>query len=530
VRRSDYPEAGGAGDRRLSFFGVTTSEPPAGPGTTPDADVPEQIQVRKEKRARMLAAGTDPYPVSVPRTHTLRQIRDEHGDLPADAVTGQIVGVAGRVMYLRNTGKLCFATLREGGAGQSGTQLQAMLSLAEVGAEALARWKTDVDLGDLVFVRGVVITSKRGELSVLAHEWRMVAKALRPLPVAHKDLSEETRVRQRYVDLLLRPRADDTVRMRSGTVRSLRDSLHARGFIEVDTPILQTLHGGAAARPFVTHSNALDIDLYLRIAPELFLKRCLVGGIDHVFELNRVFRNEGSDSTHSPEYTMLEVYSAYGTYDTMATLTRELIQEAALNVRGSLQVELADGGSYDLSGEWTSLSLYGSLSDALGEPVDPQTPVDLLRRHAERHDLQLSGQPGHGKLVERLWEHLVGDHLHAPTFVRDFPVETAPLTREHRAHKGLTEKWDLYVRGVELATAYSELVDPVVQRDRLTAQSLLAADGDPEAMQLDQDFLRALEYGMPPSGGMGIGLERLLMAITGLGIREAIPFPLVRGE
>jgi len=509
---------------------VTTSEPGGPPPASAEPDVPEQIQVRKEKRARMLAAGTDPYPVSVPRTHTLRQIRDEHGDLPADTVTGHIVGVTGRVMFLRNSGKLCFATLKEGGAGQSGTQLQVMLSLAEVGPDALARWKADVDLGDLVFVRGEVITSKRGELSVLADEWRMAAKALRPLPVAHKDLSEETRVRQRYVDLLLRPRADDTVRMRSGVVRSLRDSLHARGFVEVETPILQTLHGGAAARPFVTHSNALDIDLYLRIAPELFLKRCLVGGIDHVFELNRAFRNEGSDSTHSPEYTMLEVYSAYGTYDTMATLTRELVQEAALAVAGSMQVELADGTAYDLSGEWTTVSMYGSLSEALGEPVDPQTPADALRAHAAGVGLESDPGDGHGKLVERLWEHLVGDHLVAPTFVRDFPVETTPLTREHRSHKDLTEKWDLYVRGVELATAYSELVDPVVQRDRLTAQSLLAAQGDPEAMQLDQDFLRALEYGMPPSGGMGIGVERLLMAVTGLGIRETILFPLVRPE
>lgn len=483
-----------------------------------------------EKRARMLAEGIEPYPASVPRTHTLRQIRDEHGDLPPDSVTGQIVGVTGRVMFLRNSGKLCFATLREGGAGESGTQLQVMLSLAKVGEEELARWKTDVDLGDHVFVRGEVITSKRGELSVLADEWRMVAKALRPLPVAHKELSEETRVRQRYVDLLLRPRADDTVRMRSGLVRSLRDSLHARGFMEVDTPILQTLHGGAAARPFVTHSNALDIDLYLRIAPELFLKRCVVGGIDHVFELNRVFRNEGSDSTHSPEYTMLEVYSAYGTYDTMATLTRELIQEGAQNVRGSLQVDLVDGSSYDLSGEWASISMYDSLSQALGEHVEPGTSVDDLRAHADRLGLEYAPQMGHGKLVERLWEHLVGDHLQVPTFVRDFPVETSPLTREHRSRKGLTEKWDLYVRGLELATAYSELVDPVVQRERLTAQSLLAAAGDPDAMQLDQDFLRALEYGMPPSGGMGIGVERLLMAISGLGIRETVLFPLVRPE
>ena len=496
----------------------------------PADDLPEQIRVRTQKRARMLAAGADPYPVTVPRTHTLNEVRSAHGDLPPDTSTGQTVAVAGRVMFLRNSGKLCFVTLREGGAGESGTQLQAMLSLAKVGEGALSAWKTEVDIGDHVYICGEVITSKRGELSVLADEWRMVAKALRPLPVAHKELSEETRVRQRYVDLLLRPRASDTVRIRSAAVRSLRDSLHARGFMEVETPILQTLHGGAAARPFVTHSNALNTDLYLRIAPELFLKRCVVGGIDQVFELNRVFRNEGSDTTHSPEYTMLEAYQAYGSYDTMARLTRELIQEAAQNMCGSLEITLADGAKYDLSGEWSTITMYGSLSEALGEPVDPGTDTEVLARYAKRLELDLDPALGHGKLIERLWEHLVGDRLQAPTFVRDFPVESAPLTRQHRTLEGLAEKWDLYVRGIELATAYSELVDPVVQRQRLAAQSLLAAAGDPDAMELDEDFLRALEYGMPPSGGMGMGVDRMLMALTGLGIRETILFPLVRPE
>jgi lysyl-tRNA synthetase, class II len=489
-------------------------------------DLPEQMRVRREKRARLLAEGAEPYPVKLPRTHTLREVRAAYAELPTDTATGDVVGVAGRVMFLRNTGKLCFATLREG----DGTELQAMLSRDKVGEESLAGWKANVDLGDHIFVRGEVITSRRGELSVLADEWQMAAKALRPLPVAHKQLAEETRVRQRYVDLILRDQARDTVRYRAGVVRSLRESFHRRGFLEVETPMLQTMHGGATARPFVTHSNAFDIDLYLRIAPELYLKRCVVGGIDRVFEINRNFRNEGSDSTHSPEFAMLEFYEAYATYDTNAVMTRELLQEAAEAVFGTQVVTLHDGTEYDLSGEWTTLSMYESLSGALGEEVTPETSVEFLRKHAQRIGAEVDPKLGHGKLVEELWEHLVSGELHAPTFVRDFPIETSPLTRQHRSKAGVAEKWDLYVRGFELATGYSELVDPVVERERLTEQSRLGAAGDDEAMQLDEDFLRALEYGMPPSGGVGMGIDRLLMAMTGLGMRETILFPLVKPE
>jgi lysyl-tRNA synthetase class 2 len=489
-------------------------------------DLPEQLRVRREKRARLLADGVDPYPVELPRTHSLAQIRETYSELAADTSTEDVVGVTGRVIFLRNTGKLCFATLQEG----DGTELQAMLSLNKVGEDALSAWKATVDIGDHVFVRGEVITSRRGELSVLADEWRIAAKSLRPLPVAHKDLNEETRIRQRYVDLILRPQARETVRTRAGVVRALRDSFHGRGFTEVETPMLQTQHGGATARPFVTHSNAMSMDLYLRIAPELFLKRCVVGGIEKVFEINRNFRNEGSDSSHSPEFAMLEFYAAYETYDSMAVLTRELVQEAAQAALGTQVITLADGEEYDLSGEWTSLSMYPSLSEALGSEVTPETPAELLHKHAGDLGLEVDPKLGHGKMVEELWEHLVGDKLYAPTFVRDFPVETSPLTRQHRSIPGVAEKWDLYVRGFELATGYSELVDPVVERERLAEQASLRAGGDDEAMRLDEDFLRALEYGMPPSGGVGMGIDRLLMALTGLGIRETILFPLVRPE
>jgi lysyl-tRNA synthetase class 2 len=455
------------------------------------ADVPEQFRIRQGKRERLLAEGKDPYPVAVPRTHSLAEIRATYPDLPADAATGDIVGVTGRVVFARNSGKLCFATLQEG----DGTQLQAMISLAGVGAEALEAWKADVDLGDIVFVHGEVISSRRGELSVLADAWQMAAKALRPLPVAHKEMSEESRVRQRYVDLIVRPQARAVARQRIAVVRAVRNALERRGFLEVETPMLQTLAGGAAARPFITHSNALDADLYLRIAPELFLKRCVVGGLDRVFELNRNFRNEGADSTHSPEFAMLETYQAWGTYDDSAVMTREVVQEVADEALGTRQVSL-----------------------------------EYLLGIADRLDLEIPRDRGygHGKVVEELWEHTVGDTLWAPTFVRDFPVETTPLTREHRSIAGVTEKWDLYVRGFELATGYSELVDPIIQRDRFEAQARAAAAGDDEAMSLDEDFLAAMEYAMPPTTGTGMGIDRLLMALTGLSIRETVLLPIVR--
>lgn len=478
----------------------------------------------------MIADGIDPYPVTVPRTHSLADVRAAHTDLEPDTNTGDIVGVTGRVMFLRNTGKLCFATLREGSGADGTTELQAMVSLAGVGEDELARWKASVDLGDHLFVHGEVITSRRGELSVMADSWSMAAKSVRPLPVAHKELSEETRVRQRYVDLIMRPAARQTVRMRADVMRTLRTSLHARDFTEVETPMLQLLHGGATARPFVTHSNALDTELYLRIAPELYLKRSVVGGIERVFEINRNFRNEGIDSTHSPEFAMLEAYEAYGTYDTMAELTQTLITDCARAVFGSTVVRHADGSEHDLGGKWREVTLHRAVSGAVGTEVTIDTSVEELRRLADRHEVPIPDKASAGVIALELFEKLVEHSLVEPTFVRDYPIEVRPLTRRHRDDPRLAEAWDLIVFGTELATAYSELVDPVDQRERLEAQSLLAAAGDAEAMQLDEDFLRSLEYGMPPSGGMGMGIDRLLMMLTGLGIRETILFPLVRPE
>jgi len=490
-------------------------------------DIAEQKAVRLAKRERLIASaesqGAGAYPVSLPITTTIAAVRTEYGELVADDTTGEVVGVAGRVVFFRNTGKLCFATLQSG----DGERIQAMVSLAEVGEESLERWKEYVDLGDHVFVSGEVISSRRGELSILVKEWQIASKAILPLPNLYTELNDETRVRQRYLDLITREQARVTVRARAAAVASLRATFTGHGYLEVETPMLQTIHGGASARPFATHSNAFDTELFLRIAPELFLKRAVVGGIERVYEINRNFRNEGADSTHSPEFAMLEAYQAYGDYEQMADLTQQLIQDAAMAVSGSHVVTWADGTEYDLGGQWDRISMYGSLSAASGVEITPQSTVAELKKLADANGIEVA-LATHGKYVEELWEHFVKKDLVRPTFVMDFPVDTSPLVRDHRSIAGVVEKWDLYIRGFELATGYSELVDPVIQRERFVQQAAQAARGDDEAMRLDEEFLRALEHGMPPTGGMGMGIDRLLMAITGLGIRETILFPLVK--
>ena len=487
-------------------------------------DLPEQLRIRREKRAAILQRGQDPYPVSVPRTTSLLEIRQKHKDLPIDVGTGIIESVTGRVIFKRDTGKLCFANLREG----DGTELQAMFSLDKIGEEQLELWKSDIDLGDIVSVTGEVITSKRGELSILANTFALAAKALRPLPVEHKPLSEESRVRMRYVDLIVRPEARSNARLRPAVMQSLRSTFSNRSFIEVETPMLQVMHGGAAARPFKTFSNAYEMDLFLRIAPELYLKRCVVGGLEKVFEINRNFRNEGADSSHSPEFAMIETYEAYGDWDTMAELTKSLIQDAAKAVFGSHKVKHHDGRELDLSGSWKEISLFDSISDAVGEKVTGESSIEELKKIATKLGIKLDPKWIKGKIAEEIFEHVAIKKLTGPTFVKGFPIDTSPLVRAHRTTAGVAEKWDLYIEGFELATGYSELVDPVVQRERLVEQAKLGASGDLEAMGLDEDFLRAMEHGMPPMGGMGMGVDRLLMALTGLGIRETILFPLVK--
>ena len=529
------------------------------PTQAPADDTPEQVKVRAAKRERLMEAGIPAYPVLLPITTTIKKVREQYSHLQPGEETEDYVGLAGRVVLARNGGKLCFATLMDG----EGNKIQVMLSAASVGAESLAAYKNDVDLGDHLFVHGRVISSRRGELSIFAApaevtpeaqaayeaasaalpapdaSWAIASKALRPLPKTwttedgeEVTLSEDQRIRRRELDLITRPAARDMVRIRAAVNRSIRENFFRRDYIELETPMLQMIHGGAAARPFTTHMNALDTDLYLRIATEIYLKRAVVGGVDRVFEMNRNFRNEGMDSSHSPEFTSLEAYEAYSDYNGMADLTRDLIQQAARDAfdlsEGEEIVRLADGTEYDLSGEWDRIDLYGSTSEALGEEITVETPRETLVKYAERIGLEVDDYAVSGKIVEDIFEELVASKLWAPTFVYDFPEDTSPLTRYHRSRPGLTEKWDLYVRGFETGTAYSELADPVVQRERFEAQALAAANGDPEAMVLDEDFLIAMEQGFPPCGGMGMGIDRLLMVLTGQGIRETIPFPLVK--
>ena len=529
------------------------------PTQAPADDTPEQVKVRAAKRERLMEAGIPAYPVLLPITTTIKKVREQYSHLQPGEETEDYVGLAGRVVLARNGGKLCFATLMDG----EGNKIQVMFSAASVGAESLAAYKNDVDLGDHLFVHGRVISSRRGELSIFATpaevtpeaqaayeaassalpapdaSWAIASKALRPLPKTWTTedgeeitLSEDQRIRRRELDLITRPAARDMVRIRAAVNRSLRENFFRRDYIELETPMLQMIHGGAAARPFTTHMNALDTELYLRIATEIYLKRAVVGGVDRVFEINRNFRNEGMDSSHSPEFTALEAYEAYSDYNGMADLTRDLIQQAARDAfdlsEGEEIVRLADGTEYDLSGEWDRIDLYGSTSEALGEEITVETPRETLVKYAERIGLEVDDYTVSGKIVEDIFEELVASKLWAPTFVYDFPEDTSPLTRYHRSRPGLTEKWDLYVRGFETGTAYSELADPVVQRERFEAQALAAANGDPEAMVMDEDFLIAMEQGFPPCGGMGMGIDRLLMVLTGQGIRETIPFPLVK--
>jgi lysyl-tRNA synthetase class 2 len=497
------------------------------PGSGLEEDLPEQMRVRRDKRQRLIDEGREAYPVVVERTHTLKQLREIYDgqELAPDTRTGDEVAVAGRVMFLRNTGKLCFVRLREG----DGTELQVMLSEADLGTESLTDFKATVDLGDLLAVRGEVVTSRRGELSVQAGDWSLAAKTLRPLPNEHRPLSDEARVRLRYVDMMLRAEPRLLVRQKAAVLKSLRATLDERGFIEVETPILQLTNGGAAARPFRTHLNALDQDMLLRIALELDLKKAMIGGVDRVFEIGRTFRNEGLDATHAAEFSMLEAYEAYGDQHTMMTLAQDLVRGAHRAI-GSPEVAGRDGTVVDLDAEWREAPILTLVSEAVGTTVEVDTDEQTLRDLAAKHDVELQDGWGPEEIVVELFEQLVEGTLVQPTFVMDYPTKVKPLAKPHRSTPGLNEAWDLIINGVEMGAAYSELNDPVVQRERLEEQSRLAAGGDPEAMDLDEVFLRAMEFGMPPAGGIGIGIDRVLGMLTGASVRETILFPLLRPE
>ncbi|OZC49946.1 lysine--tRNA ligase [Rhodococcus sp. 06-156-3C] len=481
---------------------------------------PDQVRVRLAKLQRLNDEGTEGYPVAYPPTHSVAEA--------LAAPQGTTVRIAGRILRNRDYGGVAFAVVRDWT-----DDIQVLFDRERVG-DRLDSFDSDFDLGDLIEVSGTIGRSKKGELSLLAAEWRMNAKCLHPLPDKWKGLQDpESRVRQRYVDLAINRSARDLMIARSNVVKSLRDSLSDRGYMEVETPILQQVHGGANAAPFITHINAYNLDLYLRIAPELYLKRLCVGGMDKVFEIGRVFRNEGADFKHNPEFTILEAYEAHSDYERAMVLCRELIQKAAVAAHGREIILRPDGPNgemieIDISGEWPVKTLHGAVAEKLGVDVAPSTPLAELQRLCDENDIPYEKEWDAGAVAQGMYEHLVEDYTEFPTFYKDFPTSMSPLTRPHRSIPGVAEKWDLVAWGVELGTAYSELTDPVDQRQRLTEQSLLAAGGDEEAMSLDEDFLQALEYGMPPTGGLGMGVDRVVMLITGGSIRETLAFPLAK--
>ena len=480
--------------------------------------VPEQIQVRMAKLKALQDSGVDAYPVGEQPSHSVTAA------LAADDSTP--VTVAGRILRMRDYGGVVFAQLRD----WSG-EVQLLLDKSEV--DGAAAEFAAVDLGDLVEVSGHMGYSRNGTRSLMVKQWRLIGKCLRPLPDKWKGLTDqEARVRARYLDLAINAEARELIRARSGVLHAIRETLVGKGFLEVETPILQQIHGGANARPFLTHINAYDLDLYLRIAPELYLKRLCVGGVERVFELGRAFRNEGVDFSHNPEFTLLEAYQAHADYNVWIDGCRELIQNAALAANGA-QVFLRPRGDgtlekVDISGTWTVKTVHGAVSEALGEEIGPETDLSRLRNLCDAADIPYLTHWDAGAVVLELYERLVEDRTEKPTFYKDFPASVSPLTRPHRSIAGVAERWDLVAWGVELGTAYSELTDPVEQRRRLQEQSLLAAGGDPEAMELDEDFLQAMEYAMPPTGGLGLGVDRVVMLITGRSIRETLPFPLAK--
>ncbi|MFJ4656054.1 bifunctional lysylphosphatidylglycerol synthetase/lysine--tRNA ligase LysX [Nocardia sp. NPDC088792] len=481
---------------------------------------PEQVRVRMDKLDRLNERGIDAYPIAYPPTHTVTAARQ--------SPLGTTVRVAGRLLRIRDYGGVLFALLRD----WSG-DIQLVIDRGRVGADRSDEFGEYFDLGDLVEVSGQIGHSRNGELSLLAQDWRMIGKCLHPLPDKWRGLSDpEARVRQRYVDMAINTDIREVMAKRSAVVRSLRDTLHGWGFLEVETPVLQQVHGGANATPFTTHINAYDLDLYLRIAPELYLKKLCVGGMEKVFELGRVFRNEGVDYSHNPEFTILEAYEAHSDYERMMHACRQLIQEAALAANGKMVAlrPQADGtlAEVDISGDWPVKTVHGAVSEKIGEVITPDTDEEKLRLLCDQAEVPYQLGWDAGQIVLEMYEHLVESETQEPTFYIDFPTSVSPLTRAHRSIAGVTERWDLVAWGVELGTAYSELTDPVEQRRRLTDQSMLAAGGDPEAMELDEDFLQALEHAMPPTGGLGVGVDRVIMLITGRSIRETLPFPLVK--
>ena len=486
----------------------------------------------QDERARRLAKveaeraqGRDPYPVRFDRTHTTAELHTAYGRIDAGAEVDDTVRVAGRLMLIRRQGKLTFATLRDG----TGT-VQLFVSRAVIGDERHAAFD-DLDLGDWVGAEGTVMKTKKGELSVTVTGFELLAKALRPLPDKWHGLADvDTRFRQRYVDLIVNEEARRVFEVRVTAIEALRSFLKERGFVEVETPVLNEVIGGATAKPFFTHHNALDLDLTLRIALELPLKRLLVGGYEKVFEVGRVFRNEGLGTRYNPEFTMLEAYQAFADYHDMMDLTEQLVAHAAHTSVGTTRVGTGEA-AVDLTPPWPRQPMLSLIREHAGVDVHPSMPAEKLERICD--DLDVPHQPGWGAgmLVMEIYEKTVEPNLVGPMIVCDYPREVSPLARTHRDDPYLVERFEVVVLRRELVNAFSELTDPVDQRARLEEQAALRARGEEEAMDVDEDYVRALEYGLPPCGGLGIGVDRLVMLLAGVtSIREVILFPHLRPE
>ena len=467
------------------------------------------------------------YPYRFERTHTLAAVREAwDAQLEAGDSTEDTVRVAGRAMLVRGQGKLIFVTVRDGTG-----ELQLFVSHGDLGSEEFDRFRDDVSRGDWVGAEGTVMKTKKGELSVRVQTFGLLAKAKRQLPDKWHGLADvDTRYRQRYVDLIANDEARRVFEIRFAAVAAMRQFLVDRGYLEVETPVLHPIPGGATARPFVTHHNALDSDLYLRVAPELYLKRLIVGGFDRVFEIARVFRNEGLSTRHNPEFTMLELYEAFADYTDMMNLTEEIVAHAAAAAIGTTEVEW-EGLTIDLTPPWSRRTMVDLIKEHAGIDAHPAQPVEELRKVCEELDISYEPRWGAGKLVLEIYEKSTEPAIVGPTFVTDYPREVSPLAREHRDDATLTERFEVIVGGRELANAFSELNDPVDQLRRFEAQASLQQLGDVEAHGVDADYVRALEYGLPPTGGMGLGVDRLIMLLAGVGsIREVILFPHLRPE
>ncbi|MCD9623109.1 lysine--tRNA ligase [Rhabdothermincola salaria] len=480
---------------------------------------------RLDKVAALRERGIDPYPYRFDRDRTIGELRAEFEGLEDGVETDVEVRVAGRLMLKREQGRLTFGQLRD----RSG-EVQLFVSAGVLGKERMPDFN-DLDRGDWVGVEGTVMVTRKGELSVKVTDFVLLSKAVRPLPDKWKGLSDvDTRFRQRYVDLTVNPDARRVFEVRVAAVDAVRAVLRQREYLEVETPMLHLQQGGATARPFVTHYNALDLDTYLRIALELPLKRLLVGGFERVFEIGRVFRNEGIDTRHNPEFTMLEAYEAFGDYNEMIELTEALVGAAAQAANGTTTVECR-GRTIELAGPWRRVTMVELIAETVGVDIHPAMPVAEARAVLDGLGLAWDDSWGAGRCTHEVYDELVEPKVVEPTVVLDHPRETSPLAKPHRDDPTLVERFEVIVDGRELANAYSELNDPAEQLARFREEAAHKAAGDPEAADVDLDYIRALEYGMPPAGGMGMGIDRLVMLLAGVeSIREVILFPTLRPE